>query len=383
MPPPIRLSLFSRWSTKCGIADYSQTLMEHLAALPEIEHIHRVEAPPDAIPNSTKEALLRYLSEERRFQSLGATMADNGSSLAHIQHQYFFFGGVAPHKNHCRALLNGIKVPVVLTVHEVVTPSPSASLLVQYGIQHTNRANFLHPAIKKIVVHTEQDRERLLKIGVAENRVQVMRLAIPTPSPLPPKETAKAEWGLSAKQVLTIFGFLSQKKGHSIAIEAIQHLPKNVVLILAGGKHPDDNTDYVPSLHHLVERLDLKERILFTDYLPQERLPSLMAATDIALAPFHDTSGSASLSFLLAHGLPVLASPIPPHQEIQNEVPNCIALTQNLTPEALAHHAHSLLQNPDLQQSLHNHALLYAHRHSFHQVARETLTIYHEVLNSR
>ena len=51
------------------------------------------------------QAIRSFWHEERRYAALGAQMNLEDTEIAHVQHQYFFFGGVAPHKNHARAFL--------------------------------------------------------------------------------------------------------------------------------------------------------------------------------------------------------------------------------------------------------------------------------------
>jgi glycosyltransferase involved in cell wall biosynthesis len=308
-------------------------------------------------------------------------MQTERANLAHIQHQYFFFGGVAPHKNHARAFLNALRIPAVLTAHEIAVPTQNQPYLLRRLIERANRDNFLHPSIRRIIVHTAQDRDRMIEIGVAPDRVKVLLHGIPTPKPLPSREQAQREFGVEGKRVLTLFGFLSRKKGHPLAIAALTHLPKDAVLLFAGDRHPDDHTDYVAGLHRLVAERKLQDRVLFAGYLPEERIPTVMAATDIALAPYLETSGSGSLALLMAYGLPIVASPIAPHRQIAEETPGSLALFAEMNAEALAATVSDLLQNASTRRKLCAAALAYADRHSYAQMARETVRVYEEILS--
>ncbi len=376
----INLSVFTRSAVRCGVSDYSRYLYDELERLPEIESIRIVEAPEDVVRVGTLSALEHYHADKQRFRALGAQMNGVGANLAHIQFQYFFFGGVAPHKNHTPDFLSALRIPAVVTVHEIALPKSHHSLPHRLLLQSVNRSNFLNPAIHHLIVHTEQDRTSLERIGVRPEKISVLLHAIPTPQPLPSPDAVRREMGLEGRKVLTLFGFLSNKKGHTFAIEAMKTLPEEVVLLFAGGQHPDDHTDYVPSLRRLVAQLQLENRVRFLDYLPQEQIPAIMSVTDIALVPYTESSGSGSLALLMAYGLPILASPIAPHIQIEGEIKGCLSLLPELSAEGIAQAVPALITNPIQRDRLHRAALAYAETHSYHHIAKETLKVYQKVL---
>jgi glycosyltransferase involved in cell wall biosynthesis len=366
--------MFTPWRVRCGISDYSRHLVPALRALPNIADVRIVE-PPDNAPAGANAALRRYLSDERRFRLLGEAMNES-ADLAHIQHQYFLFYGVAPHKNHARAFLRGIRVPIVMTVHEIALPPAQASPVIRAALTHTNRANFQDPRIRAFIVHTDGDREALDVIGVEASRIHVVTHGVPSAAPFPNQEEAKRLLRLEGRRVLTLFGFLSTKKGHDVALAALRHLPEDTFLLLAGDRHPDDNTDYVPRLRASIAEAGLTERVRITGYLPEAEIPAIMAATDVALAPYVQSSGSGSLANLLAYGRAIVASDIPSHQAMVRESPPCLALFPSGNPEALATQALRLLTDDARRTALQSAALAYAERHSYAVMARETAAIY-------
>jgi glycosyltransferase involved in cell wall biosynthesis len=372
----LRVAMFTPWRARCGISDYSRHLVTALRGLPEIADVRIVEASTGAARGSSLEAVRHFASDARRWRDLGAQMNADTPDVAHVQHQYFFFGGVAPHKSHIRAFLDAVRVPLVMTVHEIAQPPANASLLQRQAIAFANRLNFLHPAIRHLIVHTEGDRQQLIACGVPAEHIHILRHGIPPAAPLPEPVAAKRALGLEGKQVVTLFGFLAAKKGHRLALAALRSLPADIVLLFAGDQHPDDHTDYVPNLRAEIEALDLQARVQITGYLPEERVPLVMAATDVAIAPFVQSSGSGSVANLLAYGRPVLASDIPPHQEIAREAPVCLELFPSGDAEALAAQLQALLADAGRRAALHAAALAYAERHSYVQMARETVAIY-------
>src|SRR5262249_32917961 len=161
--------------------------------------------------------------------------------------------------------------------------------------------------------HTQRDRERLMALGATAERIEVISVGVPTADPMPDSKLAKREFGLEGRRVVTLFGFLSAKKGHRLAIDTLKQLPDDVTLLFAGDRHPDDRTEYVPNLQAYLAAEGLAERVRMTGYLPDEVIPIVMAATDVAVAPFVQSSGSASLAHLFAYGRAIVASDIAPH----------------------------------------------------------------------
>jgi glycosyltransferase involved in cell wall biosynthesis len=361
---------------RCGIADYSRLLADALERSPEIAAVNRFSTPEGARRTGTLDALSHYLPEERRFHALGESL--NTGDVAHIQHQYFFFGGVAPHKNHFTALLNAVRIPVVLTIHEIAdrgTVGWKRAL-----IDLTNRRNFLHPAIRQIIVHTHADAQKLREIGVVATRLTVLPVAAPLPAPTPDREAAQAALGVGGKRVLLMFGFLSAKKGHALALEALETLQDDVVLLCAGDRHPHDTSDYVARWKASIVARGLEARVHITGYLPDERVPDAMAAADIALAPFTESSGSASLAHLLAYGLPVLVSDIPPHRELLEASPGALLSFPSGDAAALSRQITALLNDAALRASLQLGAARFCAERSVTQIARATISVYRQAV---
>ena len=361
---------------RCGIGDYSRLLAGGLRDLPGIAQVELVSTPEGVVRSGPVSALRHYLADERLFHSLGQRL--NSCDVTHIQHQYFFFGGVAPHKNHFAALLNRVRVPIVMTVHEIVEGGTVGWRRALIGL--TNRRNFLHPAIRQIIVHTEADAQKLQAIGVAESRLTVLPVAVPPVSPLPNHSAAQEALGVAGKRVLLMFGFLSEKKGHGNAFAALSGLPNDVVLVLAGERHPDDSSDYVAVLKARIAANGWEARVLITGYLPEDQIPQIMAAADVALAPFVESSGSASLAHLLAYGLPVIASDIPPHRELLGQSPGSLALYPGGDIGALRQQILSVLDDAQLRHSLRQGASRFSAERSYSQIAGRTLAVYRKAI---
>ena len=375
----LNVAMFAPWHEQCGVRDYTSFLVDALATVPEVASVRIVSAPADAVRHGLGSIVSRYGDDHRRFRQLGSAL--NGSDVAHIQHQYFLFGGVAPHRTHIDPFLAAIRVPAVMTVHEIATGSGIRGSVVAAA----NRMNFMPLAIRALIVHTAADRAQLIRLGCNEANIHLIRHPVPPALPLPDPDTARLRMekqypALQGKRVLTLYGFLSAKKGHHAALRALAQLPADVALVFAGGRHPDDRTDYVATIEAKIAALGLADRVVTTGYLPAGRVPDVMSVTDIALAPFVQSSGSGSLANLLAYSRAVIASDIEPHRELLAENPRLLALVPTGQSALLAAKIADLLASPERRDLLRQAALEYAATNSYLRMAEATVGVYQQAI---
>ena len=337
---------------KCGVSDYGEYLFAELAKQVNV----KVHAPGWPFP-----------------------LEANNADLIHIQHQYFLFGGVAPWKNTFYKVLWSARRPVILTAHEFV--EPAGSLPRKMSIRLTNHLNFIHPSVHRILVHTREDMERMGRSGIPKDRITVVRHGVPPAPELPGKDFSKKVLDAQDRFIITLFGFLSLRKGHSLAIEAMRSLPDDCLLLLAGGKHPDDHTTYSEELQGLIHHFGLQNRVRITGYLSSNEVKQVMSATDLVIAPFSESSGSGSMAFAFACAKPVLASNIPPHREILAETPYSLCMMNSIEPKDVAGIIETLRTDKALLDGLSRGARRYATDHTYARMAAETVAIYRTVLS--
>jgi glycosyltransferase involved in cell wall biosynthesis len=336
---------------QCGVTDYSRFLVEELRQIVDV----------------------RYVTDSAHF-----TDEMNDVDVVHVQHQYFLFGGVAPWKNRFQEFSTRLRAPTVVTAHEFVEPYGNAAMRTAIGL--SNRRNFRHRAIRKIIVHTQADRDRMAANGIPQESLRVIRLGVPRVDSLFDRDAARESLGVSGRFVITLFGFLSRRKGHSLAIDAMRKLPENAYLLLAGGRHPDDTTDYVDGLRQHIRDYFLEDRVRITDYLSAEDVAKVMSATDLVIAPFTESSGSASLAHAFAYGKPILASAIPPHAEMLQESSHPLATFATLDPASLANEVSSLMEDSVALALLSAGSGRYAAEHTYKRMAEQTVEVYREVI---
>ena len=363
----------------CGVADYTNLLTERIAPLPEVESVARIPILPIEKAKSLF-SIAHGIEINKRIVANGREL--NIGDIAHIQFQYFFFGGVSPLKNRFNEFIHQVEVPTVMTLHEIARPEVGASKITVAGIDVTNSRIFRNKKIGAFIVHTDADRKLLLQYHVEEKNIHLLLHPVPKALQAPSKEDAKRELGLTGRKTVTLFGFLSRKKGHLVALDALKELPQNVVLIFAGEKHPEDSTEYVPQLKRQIEESGLSNRVVITGYLESDKVPVVMAATDIAIAPFLHTSGSGSLANYFAYGLPVVASNIKPHQDLLEANPDSMALFPAGDAKLLAENLSVAFNIDSVRDKLIDGAIRFARTHSYLDMAKKTVKIYQSLLET-
>ena len=161
----------------------------------------------------------------------------------------------------------------------------------------------------RIVVHTEESRQKFLRTTLCNAGVEVVPLANAAPARHKPRK-------FDAKKVeLLCFGFLTPEKGFDVAIDAVKGL-KNARLTVAGDVYP------VPKQKDLDFKKLLKEKsrgvknVRFVNkFLSDEKRNKLFEKTDFFLLPYRSISQSAVLSEAWSNGKIPVCSDLPAFRE--------------------------------------------------------------------
>lgn len=359
----MKITFATTWNDQCGIAVYSRSLVAELRKHAEIEIVSLDEPDRGGSP------------------SLLAAKLNRGD-VAHIQHQYPFFGGMRVYRNTFRRTIVKLNVPLVVTLHELDLDNAPSRLRRVYK-RWFNRRLFCSDEIDRLIVHTAEYRDMLCDLGVVPEGIRIIPEGVPRVDEAPISEDdAKSELGLVGRKVVTIFGFVVRRKGYDVALEALKSLPKDVSLLIAGGRHPDDRTGFYERLAEQIRAEGLSDRVVVTGYLPDDRVPLVMTASDVVIAPSAEISNSSSLMRVCAYGKPIVASDLAATREI-NERKECLILSRVGDPADVAEKACELLENKWKRETAVAAIRSYAEMYSVEWAAAQTLAVYKELLAER
>ncbi|MFN3649899.1 MAG: glycosyltransferase [Armatimonadota bacterium] len=376
----MKIAMWTSSEERCGIASYTACLAGELRQL-GVE-VELVPVPyTDRDPGRMEERLARL----------------NAADLVHLQHEYTFFGGIAPRVSSLPNYLARLRRPHVVTAHTVFT----AAELLRVETEHRPRQRIAKRILSAlppyrasverdpfaradaVIVHTAAARERMLQRGIPADRVHVLPAGVPHPdeAAMEPERVSafRQRLGLNGARVATIFGFVHQDKGYEIALAALKGLPAGVKLVIAGGTRVEHERGYMEQLQQRIRDEGLAERVVITGYLSEPEVSTVMALTDVVLVPHTAANGSYSVMIGLSHGKPVLASDLPCFREI-HERGGGAELFDPGDERALAERLGYLLASHSARTQLGKKAAAFAQEQSWSAVAERTRQIYEQVL---
>lgn len=146
-------------------------------------------------------------------------------------------------------------------------------------------------------------REKMLEIGVDESSTHVFRNGVDLKlfAPLA-RDKVREKWQVKSKLLISV-GYLIERKGHHLIIEAMRVLQEYQLFIVGGG-------EWENKLKSQVLQLGLQDRVRFLGEVSQKLLPELYNCAD-ALVLASDREGWANVLLeAMACGTPVVASNI-------------------------------------------------------------------------
>jgi PEP-CTERM/exosortase A-associated glycosyltransferase len=188
------------------------------------------------------------------------------------------------------------------------------------------------------------------KISVAANGVDLDMW-----KPCEPDAEYKENWKLAGKKVVAYLGSFRRYEGLDLLVKAVARLSKSspdIVLLLVGGSRVEVEAE----LRALVERLNLRERVIMPGWLPPERIPGVYALIDVLVYPRNQILLTETVTPLkpleaMAMGKALIASDIGGHRELIQPGDTGLLFPAG-SESALAETISRLLDNPNLCQRL-------------------------------
>lgn len=239
----------------------------------------------------------------------------NNADVLCVQHEFGIYGG--PAGSHLLALLKEVRMPVVTTLHTILSsPNPAQRKVMNELVQRSDR----------LVVMARKGAEILRETyAVPEAKIDIIPHGIPD-IPFMDSSLSKAQFGVEGRKVLLTFGLLGPGKGIEYAIEALPEIVRqhpNVVYLILGATHPHliakEGERYRLSLERLAEERGVKEHVIFYNrFVSPEDLTEFIGATDIYLTPYLNEAQitSGTLAYVFGAGKAVVSTPYWHAQEL-------------------------------------------------------------------
>jgi len=323
----LKLAWISSYNIKCGIATYSQHL---------IENMQNVDV--EVLGNYTQSTLCQdksnvqrcfALGDEETLQTLSKKVYDSKPDAIVIQFSYGFFNFASLSNFIQEHTQQGKKIIMMLhaTQDAEVTPYKKLSQLI--------------PSFQKcarVLVHSYKDLNRLKAYGLVENVALFPHGVLDFQ---PPKKAAK-----TAVFTLASYGFFLPHKGLLELIEAVailHHQGVELHLNMFNAKYPDPvSDDMIQNAKDKIATLNMHRHItLNTNYLSDKESLIELNKADLLLFAYQETgeSSSAAVRYGLAAQKPIAVTPL----DIFDDVKDVVFRFKGTSPHDIAAGIHELM----------------------------------------
>ena len=294
---------------QCGIATFTTDLSGAVAtAVPEVKCF--VGAVNDRTEGYVYPPRVRFEIQEKdpdSYRRAADFLNFNNTGVLCVQHEFGIYGG--PAGSHLLGLLKEVRMPVVTTLHTLLTnPDPAQRRVMDELVRHSSR----------LVVMAEKGAEILRDTyGVSDEKIDVIPHGIPD-VPFSDPALFKSQFGVEGKTVLLTFGLLGPGKGIEYAIEALPEIVKHhpdVVYLILGATHPHliarEGEKYRLELERLADDRGVKDHVIFYNrFVSLDDLTGFIGATDIYLTPYLNETQitSGTLAYVFGAGKAVVST---------------------------------------------------------------------------
>jgi teichuronic acid biosynthesis glycosyltransferase TuaC len=261
------------------------------------------------------------------------TIRASGFDFDLIDAHYFYPDGVAA------ALLGRwLRRPVLVTARgtdiNLIPRDVVARKLILRAHKHSAASIAVCQALK----------DEMVQIGMNDRRIYVLRNGVDLQQFQPvDRSEARQRLGLEGSRVMLSVGLLIERKGHDIAIRALQNMPDWRLLIAGDGP-------LHASLAALAQECGVARRVHFAGLVPTERLPLYYSAADLLVLASSREGWANVLLESMACGTPVVATSVWGTPEVV-ATPAAGVLMQDRTAEALVQAVARLIANYPTRES--------------------------------
>ena len=204
------------------------------------------------------------------------------------------------------------KSPVTITVRGTIKKLlkyPLIRVQIKYALKKSAKVFTVCNDLKEVVT----------KLGITEEKIVVVPNGVDIEKFIPvEKQRAREELGLPAnKKIIVSVGGLVERKGFHRIISALPCIKKsipNIIYVIVGGCSVEGN--YKPVLQELVEKLKLREHVVFAGPQPHEKLFKWLCAADVfSLATSNEGWANVFLE-AMACGLPIVTTDVGGNPEV-------------------------------------------------------------------
>ncbi|WP_276840023.1 glycosyltransferase [Anaerovibrio lipolyticus] len=300
-----RVDMVTSWNTKCGIAEYSRSLVEYSANRVD----YRIYPNYGASVIREDEKFVQERLWQNQFDAdlkvLTRALCESASEIVHVQFNFSFFS-----LDNLSAMIDEVtkEKKMVITFH-------STQDVLDGGKAHSLRD--IMESLNKlsaVIVHQPEDETRLTEFGMDRELIH----RIPIGQAMYPEcnaQVMKREMGIKTSLLIGSYGFLLPHKGVKETIMAmpqiLKYYPDAIYMPVCALYDAPESVDYYNECMVTAKNLGVEKNVKFiTDFLPDEESIRYLQCCDVIGLVYAPTkeSASASVRFGVAALRPVLTT---------------------------------------------------------------------------
>jgi len=326
---------------ECGIATFTQDLTDAIDSTGVVDT--SIIAVNDSKRRDYSNKVIYEINQTNRkdYIKLAYKLSHSNIDLLVIEHEYGIYGG--DNGDYILDLLNNINIPVVTTLHTILTkPTDKQKLIIKTLSEKSTK-----------IITMAKNTSKLLKTiyGVSPYKISIIHHGVPKIL-VPSRQSLKKQFGYEDKQLISTFGLLSPGKGIEYAIEAISKIctmKNNILYLILGETHPNQKDEsYRMKLKTLVTKHHLEKNVKFVNkYLTKQEIIQYLQMSDIYMTSSlsRDQAVSGTLAYAIGYGRAIISTPYLYAREMLSDGRGLLAEFEN--SESLFNCLKYILQNPD------------------------------------
>jgi glycosyltransferase involved in cell wall biosynthesis len=358
----INLGWISTYNTKCGIATYSEFLLEYFNK-EKFDVKVLANYAQDFIDDAKEENVIRCFRDRKDADValLKEHIKQSALESVVINFNFAFFS-----MQNLQDLLeylhqNGIKASIIFhSVKDVEIKGLESSL---GWIKETLQK------VEHLFVHNIEDLNILKSFGLVKN-VTLFPHGVQ-------KRESRSQMD-KTKKVIASYGFMLPHKGIKELIEAFALLlkkEKNVELLLVNALYPNPvSNQYAKECEQKIEELGISKSVtMITDFLSDDASFEHLYTADMLVMPYRDTqeSSSAAVRYAIATNRPVVCTPI----GIFNDVADIVHFFQDSSVQSMAQKLKELLKDEKTLYAKNEVQKRWIDEHDWKEVSKRLQTI--------
>ncbi|MBO9673741.1 MAG: glycosyltransferase family 4 protein [Sphingobacteriaceae bacterium] len=351
-----------------GLGNYSRALIEHLAyQFPEHEYL---VYSPKVKQAKQIDAFFKKDNIELKLPKNGPFLWRTLNIIKDLnQDGCQIFHGLS---HEIPLAIQHTRIKSIVTIHDLIfLRFPQYYKFIDRQLYRWKSKSACKNANKIIAISEKTKKDIIELYGIDPEKIQVIYQSCDDSFKTPfPKETLsriKATYKLPEKYILNV-GTIEERKNLKLAVQALKNVNEDYKLVVIGKQ-----TGYFKTVEKEIEKLGLKNRIIFLKNIPFADLPGIYQMASVFVYPsFYEGFGIPIIESLYS-GVPVVAATGSCLEEAGG--PNSLYISPN-DAEGLAKSINQILENPGLQKEMKEKGLEFVQKFNSSVVTKQLMDCY-------